>query len=178
MSLLGWGFWMMVAILGLCLAELIATLLFSRLAFAAGISVLREERPVPCPRVAAGSVMTTASGKFFFPTAEECRFRTRLQWFRSGWRTPLPIKGRICWSGSRATVFGRLPFFMPLYLFGWATIWVAFVISDGETLVRTAALLAAGPVVVVGLVAWSLAIEIPRTRALVEEFICAVQARL
>jgi hypothetical protein len=87
-------------------------------AFSHGPVVLAFRRDLDHPLLKAPSakVTLTASGQFRLLSNTECLFSPRTLWRGSLAPTPLPIKGRIRWSGAQAEIVLRAPLGVSVFL--------------------------------------------------------------
>ncbi len=113
----------------------------------------------------------TEIGKFKFVAADKCLGRRLYNLFDFRVNTPFPLKCRIRWQNERATIEGRMPLFPTAFFVAWLAGWSIFAVVQAlRDPVGGLVAFLLGAVFAGGIVAFSIALELRRARALLGEF--------
>ena len=165
----------------LAIAELYSTASLRGWLFGIGSISFTAERNVPPPsRDLIGRSIDLQRSRIRFLNGHECLFSAKigpLYPWRVARSTEFPIKGRICWSDSRARVTVRQPFGVVLLIVFLLTMWIgiaAWVAVQSQEVAWF--LFAVGPIFLLGvlfLLRWQSRAAAARTAAEVLRFLSA-----
>ncbi len=121
---LAWSFAFICFFLGI--AEFIGMQLFISSIYSVGIKLYSQVSDIPQPIEINNEKIIMEEGKFKFVSNNECLFTSRIFFFKFfRLSTPFPFKGRVVWSGSRATITGRIPLGTTLFFLSCIAGWTA-----------------------------------------------------
>lgn len=145
-------------------------MLFAPWAFHIGIRVMDERRQLPVPRLEPGATFEVGTAKLKLIAPDECLFRTRANMF--GFQTSFPLRGSVRWDGGFATVEAHLPLAAPI----WSGLWIVglaavaiWSLVSGEGNLSSAGFLLLAMLVVGGAWAFTIPVELRRTRKMLDE---------
>jgi hypothetical protein len=144
-------------------------------AFSRGPVVVVSVRDLQHPLMKAlpSRRVLTASGQFRLVSNSECVFSRRMLWLGSLAPTPVPIKGRIRWSGGRAEIVYRTPLGVSVFVCAGLLAWPIpplLLYVGGKAPALDAALMAGVPVsFIVGTLALCLYLEVRKAHQIVAE---------